>query len=45
MEETGYDKRIWILTRAENGAVVIEVEDNGVGTDEADSVFLSLLFR
>ena len=35
MEGTGYDKRIWIRTRAENQAVVIEVEDNGVGMDDA----------
>ena len=34
MEGTGYDKRIQIRTRAENDAVVIEVEDNGVGMDE-----------
>ena len=33
MEGTGYDKRI--RTRAENQAVVIEVEDNGVGMDDA----------
>ena len=35
MEGAGYDKRVWIRTRAENDAVVIEVEDNGVGMDEA----------
>ena len=35
MEGAGYDKRIQIRTRAENDAVVIEVEDNGVGMDEA----------
>ena len=35
MEGVGYDKRIQIRTRAENDAVVIEVEDNGVGMDEA----------
>ena len=35
MEGTGYDKWIQIRTRAENDAVVIEVEDNGVGMDEA----------
>ena len=35
MEGTVYDKRIRIRTRAENDAVVIEVEDNGVGMDEA----------
>ena len=35
MEEAGYDKRIQIRTRAEDNAVVIEVEDNGVGMDEA----------
>ena len=34
MEGAGYDKRIQIRTRAENDAVVIEVEDNGVGMDE-----------
>ena len=34
MEEAGYNKRIWIWTRVENDAVVIEVEDNGVGMDE-----------
>ena len=35
MEGTGYDKQIRIRTRAENDAAVIEVEDNGVGMDEA----------
>ena len=35
MEGVGYDKRIQIRTRVENNAVVIEVEDNGVGMDEA----------
>ena len=35
MEGAGYDKRIRIRTRVENDAVVIEVEDNGVGMDEA----------
>ena len=30
-----WDKRVWIRTRSENDAVVIEVEDNGVGMDEA----------
>ena len=35
MEEAGYDKRIQIRTPAEDNAVVIEVEDNGVGMDEA----------
>ena len=35
MEGTVYDKRIRIRTRAENDAVVVEVEDNGVGMDEA----------
>ena len=30
-----YDKRVWIQTRFEDDAVVIEVEDNGVGMDEA----------
>ena len=34
MEGAGYDKRIQIRTRIENDAVVIEVEDNGVGMDE-----------
>ena len=34
IEEAGYDKRIHIQTRAENNAVVIEVEDNGIGMDE-----------
>ena len=33
-EGTGYDKRIRIRTCVENDAVVIEVEDNGVGMDE-----------
>ena len=35
MEGVGYDKRIQIRTRGENDVVVIEVEDNGVGMDEA----------
>ena len=35
MERAGYDKRIQIRTRAEHDAVVIEVEDNGVGMEEA----------
>ena len=35
MEGAGYDKRIQIRTRIEDDAVVIEVEDNGVGIDEA----------
>ena len=35
IEGAGYDKRIQIRTRVENDAVVIEVEDNGVGMDEA----------
>ena len=35
MERAGYDKQIRIRTCAENQAVVIEVEDNGVGMDEA----------
>ena len=35
MEGMGYNKRVWIRTRIENDAVVIEVEDNGVGMDEA----------
>ena len=35
MEEAGYTRRIQIRTRGENDAVVIEVEDNGVGMDEA----------
>ena len=34
MDGAGYDKRIQIRTCAENDAVVIEVEDNGVGMDE-----------
>ena len=34
MEGAGYDKRIWIRTRGENDAVVIEVRDNGVGMEE-----------
>ena len=34
IEEAGYDKRIHIRTYAENNAVVIEVEDNGIGMDE-----------
>ena len=34
-EEAAYTKRIQIRTRAEDNAVVIEVEDNGVGMDEA----------
>ena len=35
IEGAGYDKRIQIRTHAENDAIVIEVEDNGVGMDEA----------
>ncbi len=35
MERAGYTKRIQIRTRAEDDAVVIEVEDNGIGMDEA----------
>ena len=36
IEGVRYDKRIWIRTRVEyDDAVVIEVEDNGVGMDEA----------
>ena len=35
MEGAGYNKRIQVRTRAENNAVFIEVEDNGVGMDEA----------
>ena len=35
MEGVGYDKRIQIRTRVEDDAVVIEVEDNGIGMDEA----------
>ncbi|MCY3680324.1 MAG: ATP-binding protein [Gemmatimonadetes bacterium] len=35
MEGVGYDKQTWIRTQAEDDAVVIEVEDNGVGMDEA----------
>ena len=35
MEGAGYDKQIQIRTRVENDVVVIEVEDNGVGMDEA----------
>ena len=35
MEEAGYDKQVQIRTRVENDVVVIEVEDNGVGMDEA----------
>ena len=35
IEEAAYTKRIWIRTRVEDDAVVIEVEDNGVGMDEA----------
>ena len=35
MAGAGYDKRIQIRTRVEDDAVVIEVEDNGVGMDEA----------
>ena len=34
MEGIGYDKEVYIRTRAEDDAVVIEVEDNGVGMDE-----------
>ena len=35
MEGAGYTRRIQIRTRVENNAVVIEVEDNGVGMDDA----------
>ena len=35
MAGAGYDKRMWIRTRVADDAVVIEVEDNGVGMDEA----------
>ena len=35
MEGAGYDKRIQIRTHADNDAVVVEVEDNGIGMDEA----------
>ena len=35
IEGAGYTRRIQIRSRAENDAVVIEVEDNGVGMDEA----------
>jgi len=35
MENAAYTKRIRIRTRGENDVVVIEVEDNGVGMDEA----------
>ena len=35
MERAGYDKQVWIRTRGENDVVVVEVEDNGVGMDEA----------
>ena len=35
MEGAGYDKQVWIRTRGEDDAVVVEVEDNGVGMDEA----------
>ena len=34
-EEAAYTKRIQIQTRVEDDAVVIEVEDNGVGMDDA----------
>ncbi|MCY3681455.1 MAG: ATP-binding protein [Gemmatimonadetes bacterium] len=34
VEDADYDKRIWIRTHVEDDAVVIEVEDNGVGMDE-----------
>ena len=34
-ERAEYDKEVYIRTRAENDAVVVEVEDNGVGMDEA----------
>ena len=37
VEYADYDKLIWIRTRVENDAVVIEVEDNGVGMEEATS--------
>ena len=35
MEEAGYDKQIQIRTCDENDGAVIEVEDNGVGMEEA----------
>ncbi|MCY3870747.1 MAG: ATP-binding protein [Gemmatimonadetes bacterium] len=35
VEGVGYDKRIWIRTRVEGDVVVLDVEDNGVGMDEA----------
>ena len=35
MEGEGYTRRIQIRTRVEDDTVVIEVEDNGVGMDEA----------
>ena len=35
MEGVGYDKQVRVRTRGENDAVVVEVEDNGVGMDEA----------
>ena len=35
MEGEGYTRRIRIRTHVEDDAVVIEVEDNGVGMDEA----------
>ena len=34
MERAVYDKRIQIRTWSEDDAIVIEVEDNGVGMDE-----------
>ena len=34
-EGAGYTRRIQIRTHVENNAVVVEVEDNGVGMDEA----------
>ena len=35
MEEADYTKRIQIRTHAENNTIIIEVEDKGVGMDEA----------
>ena len=35
MEGTGYDKQVQVRTRGEDNVVVVEVEDNGVGMDEA----------
>ncbi len=47
MEGEGYTRRIQIRTRVEDNAVVIEVEDNVVGMDEAtrSASFLSLFSR